>query len=316
MRDIHLLMTGFIVILFIFQLHSWLDFVRGGSYVYQQGIKRIIGIWTEGIGAANYYGMITLFSLPFALYWYKSTEEKKTKIFLIIYFVMTFFSVGYSGTRGALIGIVFLIVINMRGLKQISISILVFLVVSTVTYFVLPDYLRHRYFSLIIEKKYEFQIDEDVNEIQKESAQSRLDGLIDGFNMALIRPLTGYGPGASPAARKHVNSSFILSSESDLQLHNLYGQLLSESGFIGTFIFLAILIVFWIQLRKVDDLVENDPQLYNYKLALQNFLLLMLFYGLASHTLFRYYWFFLFALHGAFLDIIKNQELIEDEDDY
>jgi hypothetical protein len=313
LNDIHVLLVGSIVIMFLFQAHSWFDFIRGGSYVYQQGIKRIIGIWTTGVGAANYFGMITLFSLPFAIYWYRESKQNKTKMFLVGYIIMTFLSIGFSGTRGALIGVVFLIFINMRSIRQVTVSLMILVLVLSISYFTLPDYLRHRYFSMIIEKEYEFKIDETADEIQKESAQSRLDGLIDGWKMAMVRPIAGFGPGTSPVARNHIQSSINFATEGDLQLHNLYGQLLAETGLVGTILFIVMITIFFMQMRIPQEYYHTYSQLYNLKTALQNYVLIMLFYGFASHTLYRYYWFIAFALQSALLKIIPTLNLNENE---
>lgn len=313
LKDIYVLLTGFVVIIFLYQAHSWFDFLMGGSYVYQQGIKRIIGVWSFGIGAANYYGMITMISLPFAYFWFKTADKKVTKRLLILYFLMTFASVVYSGTRGALISVLFFIFLNMRSFKQIAILGIVLVSVVLITYYALPDYLQYRYFSLLVEKDYHVDISEDSEEIAKGSAEGRLQGLVDGWKVALQHPLIGVGPGASAIARKHVNAKLLYNSESDFQLHNLYGQIFSESGFVGTLIFLSIIIVFFVQLRYIKYLCDKKTEYYHYKVALQNFMLIMLFYGMASHTLYRYYWFVLFAAHGAFISIVSNLKSQETE---
>ena len=118
-KDIYVLISGYVIIIALYQMHTWVDFLRGGNYVYQQGIKRMIGIWSDGIGSANYYGMITMLSLPFAYFWYSTTESKLVKRFLILYAIMTFASVFYSGTRGALLGVLFFMFLNMRSFKQV-----------------------------------------------------------------------------------------------------------------------------------------------------------------------------------------------------
>ena len=313
-NDIFYIFTGFVLILFIYQAHSWYDFMHGGAYVWQQGIKRIVGIWSEGIGAANYFGMISLFSLPFALFYYKTSKKGKMKKILIFYFIMTILSIIYSGTRGALLGFVFLILINMRQIKQINKFAIILILVPIITLGFTPDYLKHRYLNLIT--KVDYTMDEEVEKIQRTSALGRMIGFIDGWELAKKSPIFGYGPGSSPVARKKVNKKFQIDSESDLQLHNLYGQVLSETGFLGTILFFSIIILYFKQFRKIKDIIEDKSELYNYKLALQNSMLLMLFYGIASHTLYRYYWFMLFACHEAFIDIVSRgfkTELLNDK---
>ncbi|MBD3315029.1 MAG: hypothetical protein GF344_04525 [Chitinivibrionales bacterium] len=65
--DVLRVALGFAVNLLLYQSHTLLDFLRGCCYVYQQGMKRNIGIWSSrGIGAANGFGSVSLFGIPFA----------------------------------------------------------------------------------------------------------------------------------------------------------------------------------------------------------------------------------------------------------
>jgi len=303
-KDIYVLISGYVVIIALYQMHSWMDFLSGGSYVYQQGIKRMIGIWSNGIGSANYYGMITMLSLPFAYFWFSSTESRQIKRLLVLYAIMTFASVFFSGTRGALIGVLVFVFLNMRSFRQVFRSLLLLTTLVSITYFVLPDYLQYRYFGLIVDKDYHVEINEKADEISKISAEDRMIGLYDGWDMALLKPMAGFGPGSSPLARKLVNEDFLNSTEGNLQLHNLYGQIMSESGFVGLFLFMTTILVYLIKLKNLDTSQLDDKNIAHTKMFLQNFILLFLYYGMISHTLYRYYWFLVFAIHGGFLHII------------
>ncbi len=307
MKDIFYIFTGLVLILFLYQAHSWNDFLHGGSYVWQQGIRRIVGIWSEGIGAANYFGVVTLYSLPFALFWFKSADRKSIKVMMTFYFFISLLSIVYSGTRGAMLGVIFFILINIRTLKHVKIAIVVFAIASSLSVLALPDYLKHRYFRfipLISEKTYHMSY--TIEEEQKKSALARLSGLIDGWELAKRKPIFGYGPGSSPVARKKVNEELYYNKEYDYGMHNLYGQVLSETGFSGTILFFLIIFKYFYQFRSIKNIAENDAQLSNYRLVLQNSMLLLLFYGVASHTLFRYNWLILFACHSAFFDIVSK----------
>ena len=307
LKDISTIFTGIVVILFLYQAHSWYDFLHGGSYVWQQGIKRIVGIWSGGIGAANYYGMITLYSLPFALFWFRKTEKSKMKIFLICYFVMSFFSIVYSGTRAAILGFIFFFPINIRRLKHFKVGIVAFIILSCLFIFAVPDYLKHRYFHTIpFMSKEETIVENRFDEMARGSALSRFTGLVDGWELAQKRPIFGYGPGSSPLARKEVNIELLHNSESDYQAHNLYGQVLGEIGFLGAILCFLIISIYFYQLHSIKDITQSNTSLYNYNLTFQNSMLLLLFYGLGSHSLYRYYWFLLFGCHTAFIDIISK----------
>ncbi|PQP34277.1 hypothetical protein C6A37_08615, partial [Desulfobacteraceae bacterium SEEP-SAG9] len=58
--------------------------------------------------------------------------------------------------------------------------------------------------------------------------------------------------------------------------------------------------------KKLKKLSSNLIYIKN---ALKNGMLLLLFYGFASHILFRYYWFLLFAFQGAIVDIVSKDSI-------
>ena len=97
-------LLGTAIALFIYQVHSQLDFQRGGSYVYQQGLRRMAGVWSGGgIGAANAWGVLSLITLPFAVQWRDLTASPRWRHVGIVMAVICAASIVYSGTRGALV---------------------------------------------------------------------------------------------------------------------------------------------------------------------------------------------------------------------
>jgi putative inorganic carbon (hco3(-)) transporter len=281
--------------------------------VYQQGVKRIVGIWTSGLGAPNYFGMLAMLSLPFAYFWFQLTDSKITRLILLGHFALSFLSIVFSGTRGALLGAIVFVMLNMRNIKRIITISVLLAVLLGVAFVILPDHLRYRYFGIVMSEQAAAQQDENAEEISEMSAKSRIEGLVDGYKLAKLKPFTGFGPASSARARNLVNPSLKFIYEDYLQLHNLYGQILAESGFVGMAIFMSIVFMFFLQLRKLKEDSEEYPFLQQFKFLVQNFMLLMLFYGMVSHTLYRYYWFIIFALHGALLSIVKfDKEKLED----
>jgi O-antigen ligase len=305
LRDISLLFTGIVAILCIYQILSWNDFLNGGSYVYQQGMKRIVGIWSGGIGAANYFGMISLYSLPLAVFWFKKTERRGMKAFLLCYLLMSFLSILYSGTRGAMMCFIifFLLCIGTLGKKKVGIGLAVMIwVLSTVA---LPDYLSHRYFETLPFFSEEGSVFESESDrMAKNSAFARLKGMVEGFQLARKRPIVGYGPGASAIARDELYTIKRRNPDGYFQLHNLYGQVLAETGFVGGAIFLCIIAAYFLELRGLAESFGKSADLNLYKWTLQMSLIVFLLYGFASHTLYRYHWALFFACQGAFVDIV------------
>ena len=158
---------------------------------------------------------------------------------------------------------------------------------------------------MIIERDYDYEIDEKAAEISKESAEGRLEGLYDGWELALLNPVLGFGPGSSPVVRKQVNESLMFNTESEFQMHNVYGQILSETGFVGLIIFVITILVYLGKLRKVN-LVHIDDDFYiHVKVFLRNYIFMFLYYGMIHHSLYQYYWFFIFAIHGGLMHILS-----------
>jgi O-antigen ligase len=320
LRDLFTIAAGVCAISFFYQLHTWYDFVNGGSYVYQQGLKRIIGVWSGGgIGAANNYGMLGLFSLPFGIFWLKVTQSRNVRIGLIFFLGMCFASIVFSGTRAALLGALVLLVLtfwrSIFHLKVMAPLIIVLIVSASL----LPEELKHRYFGQIVESDQQIETDERFDRIAEESAKSRIQGLIDGWALAMQRPFMGHGPGSSALARREVNSidSYVNEADGYLELHNLYGQVIAETGFVGAFLFLGMVVGAIIQLRAPLSLPQGESSdavmVQACRDLLQTSLLITLVYGMFTHSLYRYYWLLLFACHAAFMQLMRNRKQRPDD---
>lgn len=306
--DMFNIFKGLVIVLFIYQAHSWIDFINGGSYVYQQGIKRIVGVWSGGVGAANAFGMITLFSMPFAFFWYRNAERRSVKAFLVFFIAMSVATIIFSGTRASMVGLICLLFLTFgTSPRRIKVFFLM-ITAATVIFMLLPESLRYRYTDLIFVEE-TAETASRSERIAIDSALSRKDGLIDGWNLALKRPVYGYGPGSSALARSEIREIRVDVGQNNsyLQLHNLYGQLMSETGFIGSIIFAAIVILFFAQLSgagRLKHIAEHErKQLANFTSVLKITMLLWLFYGFFSHTLYRFNWFLLFGCQGALIKI-------------
>lgn len=314
LRDLFTIAAGVCVISFLYQLHTWYDFVNGGSYVYQQGLKRIVGVWSGGgIGAANNFGMLGMFSLPFGIFWLKVTRRRNVRAGLIFFLGMCFASIAFSGTRAALLGALVLLVLTFwRSIFRLKVMVpLIALLIVGAS--LLPEDLKHRYFGQIMESDQRAGADDMSDRIAEESAKSRIQGLMDGWALAWKRPLTGHGPGSSALARREVNSTDSWVNEGDeyLELHNLYGQVIAETGFVGAFLFLGLVFGALMQLHAARVSLRGDPSdavmMQACRELLHTSFLVTLFYGMFTHSLYRYYWLLLFACHTAFIQLLHNR---------
>ncbi|MCG3201801.1 MAG: hypothetical protein NFCOHLIN_01671 [Gammaproteobacteria bacterium] len=314
-RDLEVFVIGAAVISLGYQLLSWRDFLAGGSYVYQQGGKRMIGVWSGGgIGAANAYGLLALYSLPFAHYWLMSARRSDVWWLALGFMAISFASVIFSGSRAAMVCAV-LFVLIAYGRRLLNVKLLLALTVGgAVALSVMPQHLRHRYFDLILVNQ-DAVSRQGADRVAEESAESRKQGLLDGFSLAQRRPLFGYGPGASALARGEVADTNIAVAGDDpeaLQLHNLYGQVMAETGFVGAIIYAALIAATLIQLRKAARVRLAAPVSTNTVNGIADLvsmtILLLLIYGLTAHSLYRFYWLVLFAVHVVLMDLIFDDK--------
>lgn len=306
LRDVSAMLVAFAVVSGLYQLHSWLDFIRGGSYVYRQGIKRIIGTWSASPGGAgNAFGLLGLLTLPFVQYGLQIAVKRWHRVALYMVAVLSVMSILFSGTRAALVGLVFLVVVQMKNRRVIVAGAVLLALLLAVILF-LPPELQARYAALLGSDSEE-ELDRNA-EIAQTSGQSRITGLVDGYTLAKKRPLLGYGPGSSMYARGTVNPYPVgPTGPKYLQLHNLYGQIMAELGFVGLGIFVALAIAYYGGLRLASKRAgppgKESDQIRSIARTLGVMFSVMLFYGMFGHTLYRFHWMFLLGLQGALVHL-------------
>lgn len=314
-RDLKVFIIGVAVISLGYQLLSWRDFLAGGSYVYQQGGKRMVGVWSGGgVGAANAYGLLAMYSLPFAQFWLTVARRYDVRWLVLFFMAVCFGSVIFSGSRAALI-CALLFVLVAYGRRLLSVKVLLALAIGgAVALSTMPEHLRHRYFDLIVVNQ-DAVSRQGSDRIAEESAQSRVQGLHDGFSLGQRRPVFGYGPGSSALARAEVadtNIAVIADDPEALGLHNMYGQMMAETGFVGTILYVTLVTTTLLQLRKARQVRMSSAESSEIVNAAARMLIttivLLLIYGLSAHSLFRYYWLTLFAAHVVLMDLVFDDK--------
>ncbi len=298
-QKLNAFILGLMIALVLYQLHSWVDFMLGGSYVFQQGIKRIVGVWSGGgLGSANGFGLLGLFVLPMTVYVYSLSEETWIKSLSIGSFCLCFLSIVFSGTRGALV--VALVYILFEFYRHIFTFRLIFsaIIAVIVLSFYLPESMTDRYASIF------FDGDEKEltrsEEIAKSSAESRLEGLEDGWRLFIENPILGIGPGGSAYARVKYHDDYY-DEEGEvkiLQLHNLYGQVVSEIGGIGAILFFLLLFRY-IQSARSMSVRGEDIHLNKLSRLLVTMIVAYFMYGMFAHTLYSVYLIILLLLVSA-----------------
>jgi hypothetical protein len=297
-KELKILITGFIVIFFIYMLHSYYEF-RCGRFVVRMGIVRMIGI-DESMNDPNSFGNSIVYSLPLLTpLWVIARNiyiKIMTRIFCVFYFALATLCVVYTGSRGSMVGLLFFLILSVFFSKH-RIKILIgFLLVAPIVLNMMDTSLQNRYLTLIDPSR--------GPQNAQESAAGRMKGFQTGMNFFRKHPIFGIGPGMT-----------IVYSESRHQTHNFLGQIAGELGSIGllAYAFLCMaLIINYIDARgywRIGSALNPDISPYFFTVVQSVFLtlFLLLLCGLGSHNAFRYTWVWYAAFQGFALETLKKQ---------
>jgi O-antigen ligase len=274
-RDAERLMVGFVAVVMLYAAHSLREFFAG-RHTYRMGIVRMLGV-DSALGDPNSFAATLLYTQPL-LVWAYQRGHIRWSIFVAVFLLFTS-CLALTGSRSGFLGLCLwggfeIVRSSHRALLLCLLTLLV-----PVGFQILPEPLQ---------KRLETLIDAEAGPQSAQiSAQGRLQGLEDGWRLFQQYPLTGCGPGAwRPATHSAIES------------HSLYGQLLGETGLIGTAAFLCVLAAFWRTIQLLRRADTHRPLAS----ALGLTLILMLFEGFFGHNLFRYTWLWL----AAFLVIAER----------
>jgi hypothetical protein len=130
-------------------------------------------------------------------------------------------------------------------------------------------------------------------------------GLIHGIEMVRKGNILGVGPGCYPLAR-----GFYFSHTKGA--HNLYGEVIGDLGIPGTIAWVFFIIHIYKNLKNSVIIQKSKTTENNFLLYLSTGLLVSLmvrlFIGLASHSMYIFYWYFVAALSIVIYDISKKEK--------
>jgi O-antigen ligase len=283
-RSLERVLLAFLAIMFIYMSHSLWEYLHG-RHVYRMSISRMIGV-DSTLGDPNSFGASIVYALPFVVPFWLHRPSWLMRGFLCAYIALSFVCIGLTGSRSSFVGLgllALILVLRSRwrwpllGLGVVSAPLL---------FAALPPSLQNRFETII---------HPEVGPANAQvSALSRLEGLQKGLEQWGKNPLTGCGPGA-----------FRPATGSTLESHNLYGELLGETGSLGAAAFLGVLAAFGLNLWRVWRAYARHPEwgydlLYETSAAIAIALFMLLFLGNFGHNLFRFSWLW----YGGFLIII------------
>lgn len=271
-------------------------YFTGKSTYVLQGIN--VAIASEGfasghVAAAN----MQLQCLPVMVYLVLGEKKTILKIIACSLVFLSIIGVIASGSRGGFLGlIIFLFLVVYFSKRRMWSLILCGLGVIISIPFLSATYLN--WMSSII------------NYTDEVSASSRVGGLINGLEMMIKRPLLGVGPGCYSLARKAWFGW-------GLEAHNHYGQLMGELGIIGTVVWGFLIYSIFKNLREAKTIfkVKGKTNIYFIIISIQIAILVRLFEGMFSHSLYVFFWYMMAALSIVIVKIMEINKVSNNKRD-
>lgn len=191
-----------------------------------------------------------------------------------VLFSSCFYSVLISGSRGGLVGLVFMGIILVffskhRLLMGLGCAFVLVLAVKGMGS-------KYQAFMATI-------LDLGGSDV---SADSRITGLRNGIEMLIKRPILGVGPGCYPIARKMWFGWGLWS-------HNHYGQLMGDLGILGTIAWFGFLYKYLNQACNMRKIFQDNPLKLNIANAIIGSTAIRLALGMFSHSLYLFLWYML-----------------------
>ncbi|CAG1064679.1 hypothetical protein BAC1_00244 [uncultured bacterium] len=284
-KDLRNFILAYILIMFLYVGKSSWEFFINDRYWFRMGIKRLMGIDVT-YGDPNYLAASIAYSLPFlwAMIKYK-LESRPVRLLLWAYGVLALVAVIYTGSRSGMVTVLlFMVLMWISGSKKM-IGALILSAALFVSWSTMPDDYQMRFLSIF---------DAEAGDKGADlSAKGRIEGLKAGINIFTNKPLLGIGPGNFKYGWEKV--------EVGGSAHNLYGQILGETGGAG---FLAFFILVILIVKTHLSVIKRTGQLLKEKaagldernllflryasIASVQTIVLLLFNGNFGHNLYRY----------------------------
>ena len=229
--------------------------LEGLKYVSTLGGHTVIA--TPTLGDNNSFAMAMLMMLPFFIYLYRYSKARIVRIGFAVFAVLVLLGVIASASRGALIGLAALVGLMVMQSRRKMMSLAMVLVIGLAGASLAPTQWLDR-----------------MNTILSADIDSSFQGRIASWKMhmivALNRPLTGGGYSSleDPVVyRQFIGAfgalDFIPSSPPAgvLAAHSIYFQVLGDSGFVGLFLFMGLLLAWFVSLRRTKAMTQGRAEM-------------------------------------------------------
>jgi hypothetical protein len=314
MADVNWLVATYVTTMFVYLTKSLWEYLVHDRHHFAQGVSRLIGI-EQTYGEPNAVAMSSVLSLPLWYYLWRSREQiaGETGILaspwfrwpLKLYPLVVLVAVGLTNSRAGMIGVaafgvgaVWYSQRQSHKLRALSIAAVVVVGMWLIAPAEQKDRLRTIW-------------DPAAGPANaRASAMGRWDGFLAALQMLKDRPLTGVGAGNFlPYRVANVDGIALVA-------HNLPGQVLGETGWLGGICFVLMVYAIWRNAQRLaaPSMLERRGDLFQqFSVALKLTLALLLLFGLSLHNALRFNWIWIAAFGVLAWEFRKVEERQADE---
>ncbi len=274
-------------------LSSCWTYFHGGS-VFAQGIDRAQGLTNAG-GDPNSLAitLVSAFPLTFLLL---GDADKKIRLAAVVMCVINIATVVLTGSRtGFMVMLMLMVLFTVTRRKAIVLAPVLAMFVLAI-WIAMPAEYKARYTT--------------VEHLQNdESYQNRIISWKSGLHMFEDYPITGIGMGNFPYANGEKYWPIKNGVRIWLQPHNLYVQMIAETGLLGSVAFLTFLLSMIFANVRMRRAMKESPEprwMRHLPTAMLFSIIGLLICGYSAHLLYRHTWYELAAMTAALSLVLEG----------
>jgi hypothetical protein len=240
----------------------------------------------------NGLGFVIVTAIPF-LHYLMLPRGGFSKFLYFIILTLLLYALLLTMSRGGMIALVIIGWITFRKSKYKSLLIVLSIGFLIAGWSQIDDFQKDRYLSIIGLAK---------SAQNKSTTEGRVEGMLNEFVVGLSRPIVGHGIGTTREAKYHATGR-------EKASHNMYGQLLIETGLLGLVFFIRYVLAIKNILVKLKQEI-SDHKLFafiNIQKAMIAVLVMFAVYSLNYFGVSQYYWYLFGGLAVAINRILQEE---------
>lgn len=250
-----------------------------GDVTYKGGgefANRLAGAPSDIINP-NELGFVIVTMLPF-IHYLLLPKGVISKLLYLLLAVALLWAMLLTMSRGAILALLIIAWVIFKESKNKSILIVFALILVVIGWSQLSDFHKDRYISLV-----------DSDTQGASTKQGRINGMLEEFKLGFERPVVGHGVGTTPEIKYHKAGGRQAS-------HNMYGELLMETGIIGFILFFRFILAMRKSLMEIKaKFAEKESKEYHFfeqlNKAMVAVFLMYAVYSLNYYGVSQYYWY-------------------------